>query len=216
MNLVTEVSNNRAELLAVFNKEVAVLKELEKAVTNRADKAKNGEKERITARLTAVTKALTEVVSVEAGKALLTEQKELKEELTLTERIEQNMKAGVIAELEALAIPFYQQSAKAREAFTELYVETYNTTTPVTVQEDCTAIRGLYTAMAGSVGTVFYTLSEQNVLAKSWNGTPMAKQVKAKDGSTVTLGRFHELRIDELERIRDVVRQDSSKLGGGR
>lgn len=214
MKLVTEVSNNRAELLAVYEAELAVLQELGQAVQGRADKANNGEKERITARLTAIAKALTEVVTVEAGKALLTEQKELKEELSLAERIEQNMKAGFIAELEALAIPFYQQSAKAREAFRALYVEVYRTTTPVTVQEDCTAIRELYSAMAGEVGQVFYTLSLQNVLEKAWNGNPVTKQVKAKDGSMVTLGRFHELRIDELERIRDVVRQDHRMLRG--
>ena len=208
-------TGKRKELLEVFEAEVAVLKELEKAVTARAEKATNGDKARITARLSAITKALAEIATVDQGKALMTEQRELTEELTLAERIELNMQDGFKTELEQLAIPFYQQEAKAMEALRALYKEVYNTTTPQTVQADLTAIKGLTYPITGAVSQVFYTLSQHEVLAKSWNGLILSKQVTGKNGERVTLGRSVVVNTDALERIRDVVSQDSRKLGGG-
>lgn len=212
--LITD-TGKRKELLEVFEAEVAVLKELEKAVQGRADKASNGDKARITARLSAITKALAEVATLEAGKALMTEQRELTEELTLAERIELNMQDGVKAELEALAIPFYQQEAKAVTALRALYIEVYNTTTPLTVQADYTAIRELNHPVRIAVGQVFYTLSEHEVLAKSWNGNIQSKAVKDKNGERVTLGRGGEVFPRELEAIKDAVSSNKGPIGLG-
>lgn len=203
--LITEGTNNRAELLAVFEAEVAVLKELEKAVTNRADKATNGDKVRITARLTAIAKSLAQVSTVEAGKALMSEQRELTEELTLAERIELNMQDGFKVELEQLAIPFYQQENKTMEALKKLYVEVYNTTTPQTVRADLTAIRELNQPVNGAIVQVFHALAVHEVLAKSWNGNVQTKQVTAKNGERVTLGRGSVVNTEALEAIKQVV-----------
>lgn len=219
MELITATTNNRGTLLEAFKKEMAVLTELQQPIIDKANSSKNGEKERITARLTAIAKALTEVVTVEAGKALLAEQKELNEELSLAERIEQNKKAGFIAELEAMAVPFYIQVAKTREAFTELYVEVYNSSTPQTVQEDVKAVKELHQVLLETVGQVFYILGQAEVLEKSWNGSIMSRNVATKDGKTVHFGRSGSFEPRELENILKVVQGDSNNikaLGGGR
>ncbi|WP_106450231.1 hypothetical protein [Trichococcus alkaliphilus] len=202
--LITE-TGKRKELLEVFEAEVAVLKELEKAVTKRADKVNNGDKARITARLTAIAKALAEVATVEAGKALMAEKRELTEELTLAERIEQNMQDGFKADLEQLAIPFYRQEAKAMEALRALYAETYNTTTPLTVRADLTAIKELNQPVNGAIVQVFHALAVHEVLGKSWNGNVQTKQVTAKNGERVTLGRGSVVNTEALEAIKQVV-----------
>lgn len=218
MELIKDTANNRGTLLEAFKKEMAVLKELQQPIIDKANSGNTGEKERITARLTAIAKALTEVLSVEAGKALLKEQKELTEELSLSDRIEQNMKAGFIAELEAMAVPFYLQEGKTRKAFKELYVEVYNSSTPQTIQEDIKAVKELHQLLIETVGLVFYTLGQQGVLEKSWNGNILSKQV-TKDGKTVVIGRSGSFEPRELENILKVVQGDRNNikaLGGGR
>lgn len=218
MELITATTNNRGTLLENFKKEMAVLKELQQPIIDKANSSKNGEKERITARLTAIAKALTEVVTVDQGKELLAEQRELTEELTLAERIEQNMKAGFIAELEALAFPFYQQVAKTRKSFTELYLGVYESSAPQTVQSDITAVKELHQLLLETVGQVFNILGQTEVLEKSWNGNIMSKAV-TKDGKTVVLSRSGSFEPRELENILKVVQGDSNNikaLGGGR
>lgn len=184
--LNTEVGK-RKELLTAFNTEFKALQELSQPIISKGNNGSTGEKERITARLAEVAKALVGIESVEQGKQLKAEQRDLADELTFIERIQENRKAGKIAEFTALAVPYFEAELKTYDALKALYIEVYNTTTPVTVASDLEEFKKLNIAKVGNVIQVKNILIAHGVLANGGNKFVDTKGGKVQIGNNLSI-----------------------------
>lgn len=202
MNLVTEVTNNRAELLAVYEAELAVLEELSAKVLKRAEKYSNSimDRARIKDRMNEIAGKLRQITSIDEGKALQAERRELQEELEFTTIIQENQRGALAEELEQLSIPFYQQEPRVYQALQALYTEIYRTTTPETVAQDVQATQELVSRKVGLGNIVKHTLMEHGV----FNSMGGNKTVKTARG-TVILGNNSTVDIRPLEGLKKAV-----------
>lgn len=202
MNLVTEVTNNRAELLAVYEAEIAVLEEASAKVLKRAEKYSNSimDRARIKDRINEIAGKLRQITSIDEGKALQAERKDLQEELEFTTIIQENQRGALAEELVHLSIPFYQQEPRVYEALQALYTEIYRTCTPETVAQDLQATQELVGRKMGLGNSLKYHLKEHGV----FNSMGGNKTVKTAKG-TVILGNNSTVDIRPLEGLKKAV-----------
>lgn len=200
--LITDTVNNRKTLLEALNKELEALQEASDKVLKRAEKYSNSfmDRARIKDKLAEVAGKLKQITSIDEGKALQAEHRELQEELEFTTIIQENQRGALADELEQLAIPFYQQEPRAFQALQALYTEIYRTTTPETVAQDLQATQELVSKKVGLGNTVKHTLIEHGV----FDNRGSDKVVKTAKG-TVILGHNATVDIRPLEGLKKAV-----------
>lgn len=195
MRLITDMENNRAELLATFNKEMEALQELSQPILNAVEQfeAQGNEQEEITAKIAEIDKELMAITSTEQGGKLIEEKQKLQQQVTFLSTVKKNRLPELAKQLEALAIPYYEQAIIAGQALDALYIAVYRTTTPITVGADFKAMQLLGKEKAWNGTAVRNALVKYGVLGMG------DKVVEDKAGKRVVLGRCGGLDARELE-----------------
>lgn len=193
--LITDMKNNRAELLATFNKEMEALEELSRPILNAVElyEAQGNEQEELSAKIADIEKQLNMITSTEQGGILTVELQKLQAQRSFLGIVKKNRLPKLAKQLEALAIPYYKQETRASQALQSLYIGVYRTTNPVTLETDLKAMQMLGDKKSWNGSTVKNALVKYGVLGLG------NRVVEDKDGNRVAIGGNSGLKTRELE-----------------